>query len=358
MRSLAPRREHPILARRPAASWLKPRACTREAPKFAVAVNEALSCRRCLSLKVFLPAGILPDAVNEGLPRDVSPASASISARRTAWSRSPTPTGASRRAAGRPRRGQTSTFRTALTFWREGREVAHVAGPEAVARAANPVGDQRFVQSLKTHLASRAFAETRLYGRRFTIEDLIATFLRDLAPGAPQGADRRRPALSSSPAPTRTRTSPPRGSTAAYAEAGMPMIALAYEPLGAAYWYARALERDETVLVADFGGGTSDFSVLRFTRAGRPAGGDAARPFRRRHRRRHVRLPHHRPCRGAPPRQGGDLPLVREGAADPGLHPRLVRAMAPALLAQVRQYARPSCASWPRPARAATSSRR
>ena len=56
---------------------------------------------------------------------------------------------------------------------------------------------------------------------------------------------------------------------AAYAQAGMADVALAYEPLGAAYWYARALERDETVLVADFGGGTSDFSVLRFTRAGR-----------------------------------------------------------------------------------------
>ena len=44
-------------------------------------------------------------------------------------------------------------------------------------------GDQRFVQSLKTHLASRAFSETRLYGQRFTIEHLIGTFLRDLAGG-------------------------------------------------------------------------------------------------------------------------------------------------------------------------------
>ncbi len=30
----------------------------------------------------------------------------------------------------------------------------------------------------------------------------------------------------------------------------------------------RKLERNETVLVADFGGGTSDFSVLRFSRKG------------------------------------------------------------------------------------------
>ena len=38
----------------------------------------------------------------------------------------------------------------------------------------------------------------------------------------------------------------------AYAIAGMGGIELAFEPLGAAYWYARKLKRDETVLVADF----------------------------------------------------------------------------------------------------------
>ena len=32
--------------------------------------------------------------------------------------------------------GPVSTFRTALTFWRDGRAVQHVAGPEAIARAA------------------------------------------------------------------------------------------------------------------------------------------------------------------------------------------------------------------------------
>jgi hypothetical chaperone protein len=51
----------------------------------------------------------------------------------------------------------------------------------------------------------------------------------------------------------------------AYAQAGLPQVTFAFEPLGAAYWYARSLRRSETVLVADFGGGTSDFSVLRFT---------------------------------------------------------------------------------------------
>ena len=166
--------------------------------------------------------------------------------------------------------GPTATFRTALTFWREGRAVAHVAGPEAVARAAKPIGDQRFIQSLKTHLASRAFSDTRLYGTRFTIEALVATFLRDLAGShhwqAPIAAGR--PVVFAGATVDEALAVERLG--AAYAEAGLAGVELAYEPLGAAYWYARDLARDETVLVADFGGGTSDFSLLRFSRqAGR-----------------------------------------------------------------------------------------
>jgi hypothetical chaperone protein len=37
-----------------------------------------------------------------------------------------------------------------------------------------------------------------------------------------------------------------------------------YEPVAAAYFFAQRLNADATILVADFGGGTSDFSVVRF----------------------------------------------------------------------------------------------
>ena len=163
--------------------------------------------------------------------------------------------------------GPTATYRTALTFWRENGGVHHVAGPDAIARAENPTGDQRFVQSLKTHLASRAFSETRLFGTRFTIEELVATFLGDLLGGElpPCNVTAGRPvvfagaAVDETLAVTRLNT--------AYAAANVKRVELAYEPLGAAYWYARDLRRDETVLVADFGGGTSDFSVMHFSHA-------------------------------------------------------------------------------------------
>ena len=162
--------------------------------------------------------------------------------------------------------GPTATFRTALAFWREGRAVRHVAGPEAIARAEAPVGEQRFIQSLKTHLASRAFAETRLYGQRFAVEDLVATFLRDLTGGdlPPTAATvAGRPVVFAGA--NADEVLAVARLQAAYAAAGLQGVELAFEPLGAAYWYARALRRPETVLVADFGGGTSDFSVMRFS---------------------------------------------------------------------------------------------
>ena len=164
--------------------------------------------------------------------------------------------------------GQTNLFRTVLAFWREDGSVRHAAGPKALAQAEDPSGEGRFVQSLKTHLASRAFSDTRLFGRRFTVEDLVALFLRDLVGETPTQAPvaAGRPVVFAGTMPDEALAV--ERLAAAYAGAGMPGVRLAYEPLGAAYWYARDLARDETVLVADFGGGTSDFSVLRFSRSG------------------------------------------------------------------------------------------
>jgi hypothetical chaperone protein len=51
---------------------------------------------------------------------------------------------------------------------------------------------------------------------------------------------------------------------AAYATAGWKNIQTALEPEAAGYRFARGLEAPATVLVGDFGGGTSDFSALRF----------------------------------------------------------------------------------------------
>lgn len=46
-------------------------------------------------------------------------------------------------------------------------------------------------------------------------------------------------------------------------EAGFRDIAFAYEPIAAAHHYERTVQREELVLIADIGGGTSDFSIVR-----------------------------------------------------------------------------------------------
>ncbi|RFB78497.1 Hsp70 family protein [Methylovirgula sp. 4M-Z18] len=173
--------------------------------------------------------------------------------------------------------GPTDTFRTALAFWQIGRplraSLGHCAGPAALAKALDAAQDHRFVQSIKTYLASAAFSETRLYGTKLTIEEIVSLFFAHLLSdhgGAAAFADT--PAVAGRPVVFAGDTADEELAVArlrrAYDQAGLPKVTLAYEPLGAAYWYARALKRDETVLVADFGGGTSDFSVMRFSHAG------------------------------------------------------------------------------------------
>jgi hypothetical chaperone protein len=49
----------------------------------------------------------------------------------------------------------------------------------------------------------------------------------------------------------------------ALSTAGFENVIFEYEPVGAAYYYEMRLDHDELVLVADFGGGTSDFSLLQ-----------------------------------------------------------------------------------------------
>ena len=172
--------------------------------------------------------------------------------------------------------GEVGVFRTALAVWSEGRApravVRTAGGPQALEHALSGSAHGRFIQSIKTYLGSRGFSDTRLYGRRFTIEDLVATFLGHLVPDraalladAPAIAAGR-PVVFAGDRPDEALAVERLGSS--FAQAGFGAVDLAYEPLGAAYWYARNLTRDETVLVADFGGGTSDFSVIRFHRAG------------------------------------------------------------------------------------------
>ena len=131
--------------------------------------------------------------------------------------------------------------------------------------------ETRFIQSFKSYAASETFSETQVLGRRYQFEDLLSTFLLKLKDYAGAGmADLPgrvivgRPVTFAGAAPVealalaRYRT--------AFERMGFSEILYAYEPVGAAFFFARQLDHDATVLVGDFGGGTSDFSIIRFER--------------------------------------------------------------------------------------------
>ncbi|KAA2237736.1 Hsp70 family protein [Salinarimonas soli] len=171
-------------------------------------------------------------------------------------------------------------YATALCFWDEvrgaGRETRVEGGPFAIEQFLEGLQAHRFLQSFKTFAASASFQETRIFRDRYRFEDLLATFLRTLLRHA-EGLD-----LAAAPRvvvgrPVRFAGTHPDDALAmrryrtAFERLGAPGAAYVYEPVGAAFFYANTLRHDATVLVADFGGGTSDFSVMRFAR---DAGGE------------------------------------------------------------------------------------
>lgn len=166
------------------------------------------------------------------------------------------------------------TFRSLLCFWAEETgpsrgKLRHAAGPHAIeAYLDDPLGS-RLIMSMKSYLASRSFTETRIFGRSYGLEELISLFLRALAGHAMGGA-----AL----AGARVVAGRPvrfvgeqaddalaeRRLRAAFAGAGWESLDFALEPEAAGHRFAAGLDGAAHVLVGDFGGGTSDFSLLRF----------------------------------------------------------------------------------------------
>ena len=166
------------------------------------------------------------------------------------------------------RYGTADVFRSVLCFWTEEtptrRLLHHAAGPGAIDAYLEDPLDSRLIMSMKTYLAQASFTETRIFGHPFTLERLIATFLRALLADA--GAAPRiivgRPVHFAGELPDDALGA--ERLAGAYREAGLPDVTLALEPEAAGTRFARTLTEPATVLIGDFGGGTSDFSVLRF----------------------------------------------------------------------------------------------
>ena len=166
------------------------------------------------------------------------------------------------------RHATLDVFRSVLCFWTEpgrGKTVLHhAAGPEAVTAYLEDPLDSRLIMSMKSYLAQRSFSETRIFSHPFTLERLIGCFLRVLLtdiPFAPRVIVGRPVRFAGEFIDDELGAARLRG---AYADAGLPEVTLALEPEAAGTRFAGSLTEPATVFIGDFGGGTSDFSILRF----------------------------------------------------------------------------------------------
>jgi len=126
----------------------------------------------------------------------------------------------------------------------------------------------RFIRSVKRFLPLQSFSDTRIGTKKVTIEELVGLFLRDMrrrANGYFKADVRRvlmgRPARFSDDDQADALAESRLRSAAEFA--GFEQIEFCPEPLAAAYDLSSTRPGAVTILVADFGGGTSDFTVAR-----------------------------------------------------------------------------------------------
>jgi len=168
--------------------------------------------------------------------------------------------------------GQT-TMPTAVFYFVEGAE--HDGPPRAFGRAAVAAYvdglDGRLMRSMKSILGSSLIEQTTDVGggRGVRYIDIVAGYLRHLkrraeaATGASvERAVLGRPVFFVDDDPLRDAQAQ-AALEAAARSIGLRDIHFQYEPIAAAFDYERSVQREQRVLVADIGGGTSDFSLVR-----------------------------------------------------------------------------------------------
>lgn len=166
-----------------------------------------------------------------------------------------------------------TTMPTAVFYFVEGPE--HDGPPRAFGRAAVAAYvdglDGRLMRSMKSILGSSLIEQTTDVGggRGVKYLDIVAGYLRHLKRCAEADAKAPiarvvlgRPVFFVDDDPARDAQAQ-AALEAAARQVGFADIHFQYEPIAAAFDHERAIDHEEVVLVADIGGGTSDFSVVR-----------------------------------------------------------------------------------------------
>ncbi len=171
--------------------------------------------------------------------------------------------------------GRTNSFRSVIYLEQLKdaggvRRVRSMTGPAAIEHYLEAEKKGRLIQSLKSYLPSKTLTGTSIFGRHWTVERLISQMLTDLRESAERqfGVEIRQ-ALVGRPVRFVGAETDEDDAYAvsrlseAFRAAGFEQVEFEFEPVAAAYAYESGLDHDELILIGDFGGGTSDFSLLR-----------------------------------------------------------------------------------------------
>lgn len=168
----------------------------------------------------------------------------------------------------------TASYRSLLYLEQQKEEgVARLkswSGPAGIEHYLSADGNGRLMQSLKSFLSSRNLVTTEVFGRRHSLVSLIARILRDLREEAEnQFGIKINAAVVGCPVRfvgaenEEDNKYAEKRLTEAFREAGFKSVEFELEPVAAAHYYESTLDHDELILIGDFGGGTSDFSLIR-----------------------------------------------------------------------------------------------
>lgn len=167
---------------------------------------------------------------------------------------------------------KTITVPSLLYFQQEqsaaAEQLNYVVGEHAITSYLKDGMKGRFIKSIKQILSKSSFIETRIHNKRYNASDLVALILKDLKARADEitGTDCTkavigRPVFFDDDSAAKDTLAQTRLSKAATL-AGFTEVRFQFEPIGAAFAYEKTISKKEKVLVADLGGGTTDFTYL------------------------------------------------------------------------------------------------
>lgn len=164
-----------------------------------------------------------------------------------------------------PKAADPTLMRTLLYFPHA--DLCHY-GAEAIEQYIEQDMEGRLFRSFKSHLPNQNYLGTVISNRILTLENLVGIFLLELKKRAEKhlGTTVERAVIGR---PARYSMDPVADGFALHRMekaaqwAGFKEVQFVPEPLAAAFDYRRQIKEEKIVLIGDFGGGTSDFTLIK-----------------------------------------------------------------------------------------------